>query len=220
MTQNDLDTFLAKLATMSACPTCREPHCCKQIVAIISLDVQIILQELGSRLAEYKDRLLDQAKTETAHRTASSYFLQRRPCVFLDGTRCSIYAFRPFECLALWMLKSATDGHTYCSTDCLAFNRSIPFINMEIARDEYYRNSLQGWTRDFPGQPFRVYRGLASGLCDQAGWCADDCHLDIEYDSTTKQACGHPTPAYTEMTATEAQQAILQEALTGPFNPC
>jgi len=74
-------------------------HCCHLMTAI-TLPEGLLLADLVLARDDWREVLvrMAQAAKAVSQTTRVEYFHQQRPCVFLDGNECSVYADRPAAC--------------------------------------------------------------------------------------------------------------------------
>ena len=121
-----LDAFVEQIAEpiISAidCTTCG--NCCR------SLDVYLV-QDDAKRLAEGLTISVEAIETryvdhETAEAAGEWGKFRQKPCTFLNGTRCSVYAHRPETCRTYpaltpdfrWTLEDSIGGASVCPIIC------------------------------------------------------------------------------------------------------
>lgn len=91
-----------RIGQRSSCRTCRVPACCDQKVEIHFFEAIAIAKRLRSEsrdTPELRDKLEEMGDLMTSTNTYD-YRNLRKPCIFLERYRCSIYKDRPSQCRA------------------------------------------------------------------------------------------------------------------------
>jgi Fe-S-cluster containining protein len=76
-------------------------HCCHQVVGVSLAEAVVLLEEVDlSWWANNRSEVERRARLWLDGMTSEAWFVTRTPCVFLDGTDCSVYSVRPITCAA------------------------------------------------------------------------------------------------------------------------
>jgi Fe-S-cluster containining protein len=116
-------TLAAEPRRRIGCRDCAVPACCRVMLYAPLCDALPAARRLrrdGRDTPEMRARLREVGDAMEAN-DQDSWFEAQRPCVFLDGPKCSIYQQRPVECRRMLVASPAEW--------CLPPRRNIVFVN-------------------------------------------------------------------------------------------
>lgn len=133
-----LDEIVRKrLPVVTSCATCTTPGCCSQKLIVPIFEAFPIARELkrmGLDSPELRAHLRAEGDAMDAS-TRRTWFQSKRPCAFLVGNRCSVYAARPFACRTYVV----TTPPANCQVD--ATDTKVGFVNVLDLLDQLMRRA-------------------------------------------------------------------------------
>lgn len=159
-----IDRLAAHASQQMPAPACRAgcAHCCSAPVEVATPEALRIAAHLRAQLSvEAQEAVVAQLHRRVEDEAADRGEWQRRPCVFLQEQRCSVYAVRPAVC---------RKAHSLSLQACEQQASDIPqSLNYLLQVETLMAGSFQAYgAQGLDASPKRLPQAVLSAMVDEA----------------------------------------------------